>query len=368
MNRTLPQDWRTQNRALRRVYAKYMTWLERLGYVVVVLVIGGFVYAFNYSVDETVSADKVKLELASQAIKFDTWVGIVQIYAQDKTEVKKGDAIFSYSVPGFNGRPRAYVAPYDGVVTLTVKPGLEGFPARTELGRVYDTSNITLKASLAGASVSRASDKEEVRVSNIVVEPTSGVTYRQATSQGPIVSSQVFDDSLLKAATEALKGYDLKLRDDRPFSASDVTDVTVESLGGTATAGLASDPDPGLTCKAVVVSAQDKAVVQVADLPPTVSDKLNSAVKETFAKSGLVAPDNLRYVLKLKAGQPDGAAPSLPATALNRTYDIEAKLVDPPSTLLQAVRRATLAGKSVTAKVELKTGSRPLATILLKKS
>jgi len=367
MNRTLPQDWRTQNRALRRVYAKYMTWLERLGYLVVVLVIGGFVYAFNYSVDETVAADKVKLELASKPVKMEEAVSVVKMLVPTRAEVKAGQDLFTYYDSGILGRPRVLRAPSDGIFVAVERPGGQ-FVAGEEVGRIYDPSSIVCKASLAGASVSRASDKEEVRVSNIVVEPTSGVTFRQATSQGPVVSSQVFDDSLLKAATAALKGYDLKLRDDRPFSASDVTDVTVESLGGTATEGLASDPDPGLTCKAVVVSAQDKAVVQVADLPPTVSDKLNSAVEETFAKSGLVAPDNLRYVLKLKAGQPDGTAPSLPATALNRTYDIEAKLLDPPQNLLLAVRRATLAGKSVTAKVELKTGSRPLATILLRKS
>lgn len=367
MNRTLPQDWRTQNRALRRVYAKYMTWLERLGYFVVVLVIGGFVYAFNYSVDETVSADKVKLELASRPIKMEEAVSVAKMLVPTRAEVKAGQDLFTFYGSGPARRPLVFRATSDGIFVAAERPGGQ-FKAGEEIGRVYDPSTIVCKASLAGASVSRASDKEEVRVSNIVVEPTSGVTYRQATSQGPIVSSQVFDDSLVKAATEVLKGYDLKLRDDRPFSASDVTDVTVESLGGTATAGLASDPDPGLTCKAVVVSAQDKAVVQVADLPAAARDKLDSAVKDTFTKNGLAAPDHLRYVLKLKAGQPDGSAPSLPATALNRTYDIEANLVDPPSTLLQAVRRATLAGKSVTAKVELKTGSRPLATILLKKS
>ncbi len=362
----LPQDWRTQNRALRRVYAKYMTWLERLGYVVVALVIVGFVFAFNYPVDETVSAEKVKLELSGQAITFDTPVHVIEMLVPEDAEVRKGQEIFTYQA-GDGGRPVAFVSPIDGIVKMSAPTDRSNsVPAGTELGRVYDPKTVVFSASLSGQSVSRANKADKVKISNIVVEPTAGVTYRLATPSGTVVSSQVFDDSLLKAATEAIKGYDLRLRDDRPFAPSAVTDLTIEATGDKG--ALAVDPKSDLVCDGLVVSGEAKAVVQAADLPAPLADRLRATVKDAMARQGLQPPADLRFVIKLKAELGAGSDQLIQGTALTRTFDIQGKVVDPPESLLLAVRRAFLAGKSVTAKVDLKTGSRPLATILLKKS
>ncbi|MBX3111161.1 MAG: hypothetical protein KF857_04060 [Fimbriimonadaceae bacterium] len=368
MRSPLPPDWRTQNRALRRVYAKYMTWLERFGYVVVALVIGGFVYAFTYAVDETVSADKVKLELAGEPAVFDTPVHVVDTLVDDFGPVKRGQPVFTYTTSS-QGAPQVFVAPSDGIFKMSAKPGPDGIvPPGQAVGTVYDPNRIVCKASLAGPSVARATESGELRVSNIVVEPSAGVVLRQSTSGGTVVSSQLLGQDLVKSATAALKGYDLKLRDDQPFAPGDVTELSVEAVGGSVSSARAVDPRAGLTCRAKVLSGRAQAVAQVADLPPDLSAKLREAVAQEMSRQGLQAPDDMRFVLKLKGVPDNGSGTAVPATALTRTFDIDAELVGPPEELLGAVRRALMAGKSVTAKVELKTGSRPLATILLKKS
>ena len=38
------RTWRSESRWKRRFYARYMTWLERIGYAVVLLLLGGGAY------------------------------------------------------------------------------------------------------------------------------------------------------------------------------------------------------------------------------------------------------------------------------------------------------------------------------------
>ncbi len=69
MKKQFPREWRTQNLAKRRFYAKYMTWLEHLGFGVVAVVVGAFIFAFFYQIDDVVTAEGVEIKPASTMVE-----------------------------------------------------------------------------------------------------------------------------------------------------------------------------------------------------------------------------------------------------------------------------------------------------------
>lgn len=398
MKVTYPSEWRTQSRSMRRFYAKYMTWLERLGYVVVVCVLGGFVFAFNYRVEEVVSQDKVKVELAAQTLAPSQPYVVVRSYADPKAVLTKGAPVVdivvgpaarqaslavlckAQGIPGPAMPPvETVVADHGGVLLYDEeKVGLLQ-AAEAEFGKVVDLSNLTVRAVLSGASVARATIEGECKVTNVVVEPSAGVVVRLQSPEGTRISGQIVGKDAKKQAENLLRSASFKVRDDLGFQTSSLSELQVEYKPGpvAGSAATMADPDPRLVVRAKVVKGEHKAEVQVADFPPSLAAALRDVFNQRLAGKSLSTPEggpqafgtDARFIakLKVKTGGEPGAL-RLPATALSHSFEVTADLIDPPAQLLEAVRQATLEGKSVTARVELRTGSRPLALILLKKS
>ena len=78
--------------------------------------------------------------------------------------------------------------------------------------------------------------------------------------------------------------------------------------------------------------------------------------------------DETGVFVKIKAQGLAGGAPALSATPLKTTFDADVVIDAPPPALVRALRDAARTGKPVTARVELTTGTRPLAFLLLKRS
>ena len=391
MKSVFPPEWRTQSRWKRRFYAKSMGALERAGYVLVAAVFAAFVAAFNVQVEDLATADKVALAPFANALSAKGPTLVLNVLAKDLDTVRKGqilletvtgdDAIRRYreweavqSLPNEPALAARYpkppvqtlVAPADGAFRLDAKPGAT-VEDKATLARVVDYSDLRLEASLGGDTVPRASTDCPARIVNVAVEPVAGTLFRG----GGVVSGKLLGEGVRTTLAKALVGREVLLRDDLPLSVREVTEVQVDAP--TATEGVVSgsrvDPSAGLVVAARVVGGTPSATVQMADLPPGVARSARAAAASALRGAGVrVDPEDLRLVVKLKAGPGRSSVGALPGTVLARTFDAKLRLIDPPQRLIDAVREADATGRAVTARVELVTGTRPIALRLLKKS
>jgi hypothetical protein len=218
------------------------------------------------------------------------------------------------------------------------------------------------------------------RVTSIAVDPSSGALFRGS----DFVSSKLLGESVKGVLQESLAGSGIRLRDDVPLKVSEITEVQVDAnvkqeVGGDADGSIPLDPPGKLTVEAQVIDGTPMASVQVADLPDDVVQKAKQAISQSVAGrsvqrlDGSIAklgqPDDIRMVVKLKATKEDGSPrTTINGTMLSRTFDAQLRIPSPPRFLVDAVRAADRTGKPVTARVELRTGTRAIALLLLRKS
>ena len=405
MKTVFPPEWRTQTRWKRRFYARYMKWLERAGYVLVAGVFAAFVAAFNVKVEDVVSADKVAIVPFARPLVAKGAVRVVRVLAKDLDEVAASqpllevvvgdDAIQRYArweaarglpdEPGLLARyPKPVLtvlkAPVEGTFRLDAKEGAT-VEDETTLGRVVDYEDLRVEASLTGDTVARARPDAEARIVKIVVEPMAGTLFRG----GGGVSGQALGTEVRAVVEKGLVGRGIRLRDDVPLRVGEVKEVQVDAdvaLDARRSWNRAArlDPPADLEVAAEVIEGAPSATVQVADLPPEVAADAERAVVQALGERGVRTPENsvgvlrgakARIVVKLKAGPTDGLRKDerpIPGTMLSRSYDAKLRLIGIAPTLYQAVRQADRDGRTVTCRVELKTGERPAALRLLRKS
>lgn len=411
MKKVFPPEWRTQSRWKRRFYAKYMRTLERAGYLLVIAVFAAFIFAFNYRVDDLVTADKVPVLPFSTPLAAKGPCLVVRALSNDLAAVKKGQPLLEIvegeetirrygdwkAVDELSKRVRsageikellvAYpkpptlvvVAPMDGVFRLDAKEGLP-VDDKATLGRVVDYNDLRLSASLAGETVAQAQVGQPARISSIVVEPEAGTLFRGTDA----ISGRLLQDRVKVALDSRLVGRRVRLRDDVALQVNEISEVqvdasTVRTSGGDPTQAVLLDPPGDFQAEAEVIEGRPSATVQIADLPPALETEVRDIVRTALRGRSVRGIDgtiatlqdakDVRMVVKLKAGpstQPD--ASPIPGAMLSRTFDAQLKVKNPPPFLVEAVREADRAGKAVTARVELRSGSRPIALRLLKKS
>lgn len=414
MKQIFRPEWRTQNRLKRRIYSKYMGWLEKFGYLVVLCVLGAFVFAFNYRVDDVVKADNVKLEPASTAIKFDEPVLVAKVLVEDFAEVKEGQgllevvkgtvAIQQYRRWAKLDALRSEIgasSELNQLETQYAKPQTETIPAPiagtfrldfkeseaesdTTLARVVDYDDLRLVASLDGQTVPQAAIGQFARVTAINMGSADKTIFRGSSQTGPTLSGSIVGAGAKTILEEGLKDASIQLRDDVPLAISEVGELQVDahierSTIPAATNPVTLDPPSSYVLKAKVVEGSPSAVVQVADLPADLQDKARAAIKEAIQNrviqdldgslAKLIDAKDVRMVVKLNAkGVAGNSALKLQGTMISRKFDAKLKVESPPSFLIQAVKEADRNGGAITARVELVTGNRPIAFILLKKS
>lgn len=408
-----PAEWRPKSKWKRRLYSKYMTWLERAGYIVVILVIGAFIYAFNFKVDDLITADKVKIEPAASVLSATEVSKVVEVLVKDHQEVTNGDVLLRYvkgesAIRQYNAWEAAqvlrkqttdptqvqsltrYIKPSvtdlvatdDGTVRVSETLAGMQVEADGEFARILDFSDLRMSPSLAGQTVAAATTESPVQITALTVEPKDGIIFRGSGTM-PVISGQLIGAEFKDVLKKELRGKSIKARDDRPLEIVDVNDVQIDaSVSLTpATKAVRSqflDPPTTTLLKGKVLSGTHGGILQLASLPPDVQQALYAEVRQEIEGAVVTSPTNTSYsvseaviknmVLKVKAAGEGRSDSPIPASSINRTFDAQVQIDNPPPHLVRAVRLADQQGKAVTAKVELKTGNRPIAFILLKKS
>lgn len=404
MKNQFPPEWRTQSKWKRKFYARYMTWMERIGYTVVALVIGAFIFAFNYRVDDIITADKVAITAASVAIKAEDQTLVVRQLVEDFSDVqanqpvleivtgkKNIDQYTAWNAVQLIGSKAAIAKPPVTIIsapssgTFVVAPDAIGKPVEpeAELGQIRDYNDLRMKPTLTGQGVAKAVASGVATLKTIVVDPAAGVLMRGNYAGTAIISGQLINQATKDEVQAQLSGTTFKVRDDLPLQFTELSELQVDAdlnLGEGTGLGTLIEPPAATQLKAEVIAGKHVATVQFAALPAELQASINEILKNSIEQKSIVGLDNnlkliteasnLNTVFKVKAEPDSGTASSnaIAGTAISRGFEAELKIQSPPAYLIQAVRNADANGKTVTAKVELKTGDRPIATLLLKRS
>ncbi len=384
MKRVFPPEWRTQNKAKRRFYAKYMGWLEKGGFLVVTAVFVGFIYAFNYPVEDTIRADGVQLKAASIKVKSDASYTVVSRSVQDFEEVKSGQEIGKVVATGDPaGKPfpnKTIYAPADGVVKgLAVGEEVE---AGETIIEVLDYSKLEAEASLEGQTVAKAAAGQKARFTSLNIPSSSMTLFRGSAAGQDIISGQLIDDEIRSLIQESLKGQKLGARDEIVMEAGEIKQIQIDAKldwkeGGTAS-GITLDPSSRTQFPAEVLEGTHEVNVQIAQLPPDLRKKVEELLRSKLAGKAVTLPaggtktlgeiSSLGIIVQMSASQAQSTSSSIPAAVLGHKFSAKVSLPNAPAYLSEAVRRADKEGKAVTARVEVVTGTRPIALLLLRRS
>lgn len=410
MKASVPHDWRPKQLWKRRFYAKYMAWLERLGFLVVTLAIGGFIYAFVYRVDEVIKADGVEIVPETRAIESGAeWV-VARAFVKHGSEVKKGDRLFEIvegpeKIAQFSAKsalehlaassggqnwaalnrqmaaPQTLIvtAPIDGTLLFDGESGVGKtvYESGSPVASVANFNTLLVKPSLAGPTAPLAVQGNRARISNIVVAPENRTLFRGFRSGSALVIG-----SFSLADLDDIIGKAVSIRDDLPFEIKEIKDVqvdaNVETHSNPSTDGVPLNPGPAETYVGKVVSGEHNAELQLTNLPPEIAEKFRAELDRQARAAHFTSPTgplkisqvaNPNFVVKVKAAaRPGRHGDMLSGVAVGRTYDAVIELENPSESLKSNVQRAVLSGRKVTARVEVTTGSRPIAHTLLKKS
>ncbi|MBS1705419.1 MAG: hypothetical protein JST40_06065 [Armatimonadetes bacterium] len=392
MNKVFQPEWRTQNRTKRRFYAKYMSWLEKGGYFVVLCVFAAFIFAFNYKVEDVISADNVKIEPFSIPLEVTDDVMVLRLLAPDGSEVRSGQAIAEvvqgaaqiekYLDPKIaRPVPTTLVAPTSGTLRIDSKPGSR--VAKGTFARIVDYSRLQMSPELEGTSVAKAAVGQKARITAINTPSPGDTLFRGSFQKEDLLSGGLMGDAVKEKIQKSIEHTTVRLRDDQPLELKDLKQIQVDAdiklaPGGTKSTATA-DPPAGFSLFGTVESGTHQGTVQIADLPSELDRVLQETVRSQSVGREIRSIDgnswkiedvtNIRFVVQAKA---DGSAAEskapINATILNRKFAAKVNVDSPPEFLLRAVKEADQQGKSVTARVELVTGTKPIAFILLKRS
>ncbi len=405
MKTRYPAEWRTQSGWKKRFYATYMKWLERIGYAVVALVLGAFVFAFNYRVDDVITADKVPITATVHSIKMGEPVLIVKALAPNFSDVQAGQPILevvkgevqldqyvAWAAMERSGVPHNLVRPKVDIVTadqggvVVVDEALleKRIEPDTELAQIRDYSQLVASAKLGGQGVANAKMGGVATLKSISVSSASGVLLRGDSESGPIVSGRLITADTVEKLSVELMDLPLRVRDDIPLQVSGLTKLEIDSKmvlqDGGSGEGIQVDPAAATLFKADVVSGEHTATIQFANLPANIQSQVNQVIEGAIGNKVVtdlsgkprtiqsVADFNTVFQVTAIPGEGKSGMEFVNGTAISRNFEAQLKIQSPPDYLIKAVRNADAEGQTVTVKVELKTGDRPIATLLLKRS
>ena len=411
-------EWRTQNRRKRWFYARYMGWLEKAGYVTVALIVGGFIFAFNYHVDDFITAEDVQIQADSQPIKFEEEVLIVKPLVENYEEVQQGQPVLEVvtgKVAIAAWRIKLAADRYEKETgkavsgagdqaslptTTTVKASESGVfvlvgdvestvAANEPIANLLFYDRLVVKPDLKGKTVAAAAADQPAQLSNIKFENPDQTLMRASvvTSSGSstILSRQLLGDEIRSILNKGLQGQPVVVREDKPFKISEIQNVEVDATLGAGPGGqptVHADPTVRETIQGIVRSGEHVIKVQVSDLPPALREQATAAMKKRLegqvvggsgfgdAKVDAVIRnvDSARFVVTASATPGGTPGQGLAASSVDRKYSAVVQLKDPPAELVRRLRLSDREGRKVTAKVEVKTGRRPIAYFLLRKS
>lgn len=409
MKTIFEQEWRTQSRAKRKFYAKYMGWLERGGYFVVLCVFGAFIFAFNYQVDDIVKAENVTIEAQATTVSLESDCMVIRPLVENFSSVKMGQPILVVAegleditkvqqsqlaeLITKSGKPlpsalnplppagKTILSPTDGVLRITETSAV--IPKGEAVATILDYDTLVLNAELEGATVGKAAVDQRARISAINMSDGGTILFRGEAGAEDVLSDSLVGTEVQTELERQLKGAVVKVRDDIPVKVESVKLLQIDSKVALAASSanlgtVQSAPSSKYTLEGRVTTGEHVGVVQLA-LPSTFSEGSLEAVqraaqarnlKFTNGQSKTISRlEDTKFVVQLNVrGSAGAASESMPVTAINRKFAARVTLDSPPEFLINAVKAADRNGHKVTARVEVVTGTRPIAKLLLKKS
>lgn len=291
-----------------------MTWLEWLGYGIVGAGVVGIVFAFHYPIDETIKAEGVELRL--------------------------------------------------------------------------ENGTLVAEAELSGESVPRAREGMEARVTNLVLGGDSGIVFKAVAERTEdVLTRGLISSSVTSILTEGLTGTVVQLREDIPLRIDEVREVQIDAKAHTRVLsdshGPMLDPLPGFRLTGLVEEGRHEATVQFASLPASLLALASGEVARSLegrsynrADGGqplqLDRIEDVRFVVRARAStaRPEASSSGSPiaASRVSRVFRAKIRLDKVPPEFLAAVQEARDRGEATRATIEVKTGTKPVAMTLLRRS
>ena len=314
--------------------------------------------------------------------------------------------------------PRIVIcAPISGVVVAPDDLDFKKIDADAEILKVVDLSDLRLTAKLSGDTAADARTGQTATIKAIYPDYKTGVTFRGDTvpegsyrwQNERVTSYSLLDASIKDKVKDAFKDRTITRQDDIPFNVTEVTDVELNSDLQTVPVDesevatpdksvLPADAPAELELSGKVVEGKHLLVVQLTDVPPAVIKEANDSVTNKLRGKVVAVPQepeteggeapirhlrvegvgNTRIIAKMKGENDKAKGPtkelkreakrnSIRGGFLERQYEATVQIQNPPPFLKAKVLELLEQGKEVKAKVELKTGRRPVAFLLLRR-
>lgn len=417
--------WRAQTRAKKLFYATYMKWLVRFGYATVILLLLGAGAAFVYKIDDVIKADNVEIVPEFSEIKAAKQSAIVKPLIATGTAVSPGDELFQIAedseieqyfadralsksvgngraVPGVSWQKpnlKTVVASVSGILIYEDDNPYKIYEPEAALAKIENPERWIAIATLKGESAPNAAVGKKAVLSHLLVDSESKTTVRIELA-GPNSASVVgrnVSQNLRGELNTLLDGKRLIVPRDSPLSIREVTDVEVDivasghrssGLGGDKERPILMDFSPDLQLTGVVESGEHILTAQIADLPHDVRRHADAMLTNSLEGKRIGAPTangvdpfdisdmrEFKYILKVKASEQSGTSPLKPdpkgdeirGVSLERAYKATIRLEG----LTESLKKQLFAmhrSRKITARVEVITGQKPIALILLKRS
>lgn len=409
MNQVFPPDWRTHNRWKRRFYATYMKNLERIGYLVVASVFVAFIFAFNFKVDDVLKADSVDVRPVTIPIVCSDSCIVVESLSPNFSDVSIGakvlrivqgernialyrarTALTGLRKLGATASAGAMTIPDPEVITIASPASgvfryqtAHEFEAGETIAEVLNYDELEIKASFEGQTVSKAKVSDRVSISNLVVGNVNGELLRGSSPAGQIISTSLLGAEVKTLLNTRLRNLAVNLRNDLPMRIQEVKSVMVDTeviAAEASSSDRAVRTEPSESYKVVgsVISGTHVCELQLTSLPIEILDEAQKKVTQRLNGAQVATPlsrsiaiqglKNVTISVQVAAQAGDSTGPLVEGIPTQRKYEATVRVTKPPNYLIQLLKSADREGRTVKARAELITGSRPIALNLLKKS
>jgi hypothetical protein len=382
-----------------------MRWLERTGYVLAIGLLGLFAYSFYWPTDDWITAEEATLEAAP--VKGATLVAEDELLIEARLvengqEVLAGQPLIRYHegeaarryramaqvretfsaasevdkqaalntlqvLLGRQTAPKVYAAKAAGVVRFASADRSWIEPNEKVLD-VLDYTHLVLTGTLSGKSISRAKVGQEAEISNIKIGSSDDPTVLGEAGSETFISRNLLSPDFVKSIQTLLQGKIVRARDDVPLVVEEVEAIEVETRFEANAPIPPGDPLPGFTLKGQVLGGQHTLIGQLAMLPEALRKQVETEFASELKRNGMQAVGSPHLLFKLKAGDGEVAGVPLDVASLKRTYDATISIVDAPADLVNRLKQMNRLGKQASARVRVRTGTRSLASMLLRRS
>jgi multidrug resistance efflux pump len=463
--------------------ARYIFYLEMLGYASVSLVALAVMACFFFRVNDVIGTvgDAVPIEPRTESIKPDADALITRVFVQNHQSVHRGDPLVevvespqwisryrvmrqmqslldAFDTPGSPAAekeakpalPKVTLAPEETPLHHLLKLRLAGWEAERaksprivlrspidgtavaaddlafkqvkagdELLKVADLNDLRLKVKLSGDTVADARTGQKAIIKAIAPDYKEKLTFRGDTvpkgrhfwQKERVTAYGLLDPKIKQIVHDGFEDRKITERDDLPFKVSKVSEVEIDAdlssslipHPSSLPAAVQADAPADMELTGKVLEGKHYLNVQVADIPPAVKKKVAALIVKQLQGKVIDAPQepetdgsealedrlrveavrNVQIIAKVKGEneQAKGSTKRLKQeaarTALQgypyqkqsdaRQFEATVQITNPPPFLKDRVLELMDQGKQVKAKVDVVTGRRPVAFLLLKR-